>query len=115
MLAGLGATAIAGVTLTLRRDAWGLGYGRIVFVTLGLIDLQVVLGLLVWITKGGWDLSVFRAYVHPIGMLIAVAVAHMAAARAKRQSGYAGVRTAAAGLLTALAIIVLTIPHNAWL
>ncbi len=114
VLAGLAATSIAGVTLILRREPWGLGYSRIVSVTLGLIDLQVVLGLLVWITHKGWELGVFRAYIHPIGMLVAVAIAHVGAARAKKQGGYSGVRLAAAGLLTALAIIVLTIPHDAW-
>jgi len=102
------------VTLTLRREAWGLGYARIVSVTLGMIDLQVALGLLVWITKEGWNLPVFRAYIHPAGMLLAIAIAHVAAGRAKKQAGYGGVRIAAAGLLTALAIIVLTIPRNAW-
>ena len=81
-------------------------------VTLGLIDLQVALGLLIWITKE--NPSVFRAYIDPIGMLIAVTVAHMAAARVKRQSGYAGVGTVVAGLMTVLAIVILTIPHNAW-
>jgi len=112
VLAGLGATALAGVTLTLRKEAWRLGYGRIVSVTLGLIDLQVALGLLVWITKQ--DLSIFRAYIDPIGMLVAVAVAHTAAARAKRQSGYAGAGTVVAGLMAAFAIVVLTIPRAVW-
>jgi len=112
VLAGLGATALAGVTLTLRKEAWRLGYGRIVSVTLGLIDLQVALGLLVWLTKE--NLSIFRAYIDPIGMLVAVAVAHMAAVWAKRQSGYAGAGTVVAGLMVALAIIVLTIPRAAW-
>ena len=115
VLAGLAATAIAGVTLTLRRDAWARGYSRIVSVTLGLIDLQVALGLSVWIAKEGWSLSIFGAYIHPIGMLLAVVVAHVAANRAKKKAGYAGVRIATAGFLTALAIIVLTIPHNSWL
>lgn len=80
--------------------------------TLGLIDLQVALGLLVWITKENFSVS--RAYIDPIGMLMAVIVVHMAVERANRQSGNAGVGIAVAGPMIALAIVILTIPHDTW-
>jgi hypothetical protein len=112
VIAGLLATVVAGITLWARKEEWSMGYSRIVAVTVGFFDLQVLLGILVWVTNRGWELDFFHAYLHPIGMITAAAIAHIAAARLKKQSGSAFGPTAA--LFASLAIVVLLVPRGAW-
>jgi hypothetical protein len=112
VVVGLLATVVAGVTLSLRREPWSMGYSRIVAVTVGLFDLQVLLGILVWVANKGWELGPFLGYIHPLGMIVAAGVAHVAAARLKRRPGAAFAPTA--GLFAALAIVVLLVPRGAW-
>lgn len=79
-----------------------------------MLDVQVLIGLLVWFTVGGWDLNVFLAWIHPIGMLGALGVGHALVGRAVRSGGTRGYRGAAVGVLAALAIVSALIPTDAW-
>lgn len=79
-----------------------------------MLDIQVLIGLLVWIAGSGWELGVFRAWIHPAGMLIALGVGHAVVGRAKKSAGTAAYRTAAIGILAALVIVAGTIPSDAW-
>lgn len=79
-----------------------------------LLDIQVLIGLLVWIAGSGWDLDVFRAWIHPVGMLIALGIGHAVVGRAAKSGGPSAYRTAAYGLLATLAIVAATIPRDAW-
>ena len=79
-----------------------------------LLDVQVLIGLLVWIAGSGWDLDVFRAWIHPVGMLIALGIGHAVAGRAAKSGGPSAYRTAAYGILVTLAIVAATIPRDAW-
>jgi hypothetical protein len=112
VIVGLLATVVAGATLWARKEAWSMGYSRVVDVAVGLFDLQVLLGILVWVTNKGWDLNVFLAYLHPLGMVAAAAVAHIAAARLKRQPAPAFAPTAV--LFASLVIVVFLVPRGAW-
>jgi hypothetical protein len=112
VIAGLLATVVAGVTLWARKEAWSMGYTRIVAVTVGFFDLQVLLGILVWVTNKGWELNFFLAYLHPLGMIAAAVIAHIVAARLKKQPGSAFGPTAA--LFASLAIVILLVPRGAW-
>lgn len=89
-----------------------MGYSRVVAVAVGLFDLQVLLGVLVWVTNKGWNLGFFLAYLHPLGMIAAAVVAHVAAARLKKRPAAAFAPTAA--LFGSLAIVVLLVPRGAW-
>jgi len=112
VIVGLLATVVAGATLWARKEAWSMGYSRIVAVAVGLFDLQVLLGILVWVTNKGWDLDVFLAYLHPLGMIAAVAIAHVAASRLKKDPASAFAPTAA--LFASLAVVVFLVPRGAW-
>jgi hypothetical protein len=79
-----------------------------------LLDIQVLIGLLVWIAGSGWDLDVFRAWIHPVGMLIALGIGHAVVGRAAKSGAPSAYRTAAYGLLATLAIVAATIPRDAW-
>jgi hypothetical protein len=79
-----------------------------------MLDIQVLIGLLVWIAAGGWELDVFRAWIHPAGMLVALGVGHAVVGRAKKSRGTSAYRTAAFGILATLVIVAGTIPQDAW-
>ena len=79
-----------------------------------LLDIQVLIGLLVWIAGSGWDLGVFRAWIHPAGMLIALGIGHAVVGRATKSDRPSAYRTAAYGILVTLAIVAATIPRDAW-
>ena len=78
------------------------------------LDIQVLIGLLVWIAGTGWDLGVFRAWIHPAGMLIALGVGHALVGRATKSGKPNTYRSAAVGVLVTLAIVAATIPTDAW-
>lgn len=106
------ASVVAGITLSVRKETWSMGYVRVVTMAVGLFDLQVLLGILVWVTNKGWELGTFLGFIHPLGMILAAGLAHVAAARLKRGSG--APFAPAAGLFAALAIVVLLVPRGAW-
>jgi FtsH-binding integral membrane protein len=112
VIVGLIATVVAGATLWARKETWSNGYSRMVAVVVGLFDLQVLLGILVWVANKGWNLDFFLAYLHPLGMIAAAVIAHIAAARLKRRPASAFAPTAA--LFASLAILVLLVPRGAW-
>lgn len=115
VLVGVLAAGTAGVTLVMREEGCTPGFRRLITVAVGLIDLQVALGLVLWVVKEGWTQGVFKAYIHPAAMLIALALAHVTSFKAKQRSGATGARLVSSGLLGALLIIVLAIPRDAWL
>ncbi|MFZ0493491.1 MAG: hypothetical protein WAM81_09905 [Acidimicrobiia bacterium] len=112
VIVALLATVVAGATLWARKEAWSMGYLRVVATAVGLFDLQVLLGILVWVTNKGWNLNFFLAYLHPLGMIAAAVVAHIAAARLKKRPASAFAPTA--GFFASLAIVVLLVPRGAW-
>ena len=79
-----------------------------------MLDIQVLIGFVLWIAARGWELDVFRAWIHPVGMLIALAVGHAMVGRAKKSKGTSAYRTAAFGILATLVIVAGTIPQDAW-
>lgn len=111
VLAGLVGVLVAGAVEMSRGEGHAPGLHRLFTVAVGLLDLQVTLGLILWVVAGAWNLGVFRAYIHPAGMLLALAIAHIGVSRAK--SGR-GPRAALTGLAVALLLIVAVIPRDAW-
>jgi len=47
------------------------------------LDLQVLIGLVLWVLEAGWRLNPFFAYIHPVTMLLALSVAHAGRGRQK--------------------------------
>ncbi len=48
------------------------------------IDIEVLLGLLVWIVTQAWTRGMVAAFEHPITMLLAVVLAHVGRSRARK-------------------------------
>ena len=79
-----------------------------------LLDTQILIGLVLWVADRGWELDTFRAWIHPVGMLIALGVGHALVGRATKTGGVSGYRQAALGVLVTLVIVAATIPQDAW-
>lgn len=76
------------------------------------LDVQVLLGIVIWLLEQRWAGGErFFRFEHPLIMLIALAVVHIAAARARRASGpLAAARTRAVGVVLSLVLVLLGIP-----
>lgn len=60
------------------------------------IDIEVLLGILVWIMSQAWTRGMVAAFEHPITMLLALVLAHVGQRRARKTTdGTAKYRTSA--------------------
>lgn len=89
---------------------WSAGSDRPYAVASILFDIQIAIGIVVWLGKKAWTLKPFLAFIHPVAMLVAVGVFHMAVARARRQASTRSHLTMGIGALAALVIVVVAIP-----
>lgn len=80
--------------------------------TLGVavVDLQVALGIALYLLNDGWRQGFFIARIHPAVMLTAAVVVHVGAGRARRREGREAWRAAGATFLLALVLVTLGIP-----
>lgn len=78
LLAAAGAVAAA---YRFRRGPGAGALGRIYVVAL---DIQVLIGILLWVGRGWWRQGGFVGWVHPAYMVLALAAAHVARARERR-------------------------------
>ena len=78
------------------------------------LDLQVLLGIVIWVLGNYWQSEIRQfKFEHPLMMLLALIVAHVAAARARRAQGpIAAARGRAIGTALSLLLVLLGIPWN---
>jgi hypothetical protein len=106
---------VRGLIGWLRGGNWTANDRMLALASTIVVDIQLVLGLLVYITAKGWKLGAFLAYVHPLIMIIAIAVIHIASVRIRRaETPVAKHRTLALGLILAMVLITAAIPSDAW-
>jgi hypothetical protein len=76
------------------------------------LDVQVLIGLILYILEQRWRLGdPFFAYVHPIVMIVALALAHIGRSRSRRaENPVAKHRTAAVFFLISFFLVVAAIP-----
>jgi hypothetical protein len=115
LLVGLGATALAVMSATGARPWDGVSDRLSFFFTLAM-DIQLLIGVVVWIGQQRWDGSdTFLSYIHPLLMLAAVALAHVGRARSDRADGS---RTkgqqASIFFIVSFIVIVVAIPIAHW-
>lgn len=76
------------------------------------VDIQVTIGIVIWIFDDGWSETFFFKVLHPAFMLLALAVAHIGLVLAKRRNDARSNLLAGSSALVALVLIVMGIPWD---
>ena len=107
---------IRGIVGWVRGGPWTGTDRTLSLLTTSAIDIQVVIGLLLYGVAQAWKgQTAFIAYLHPLIMIVALVIVHLASARAKRlDSPVARHRTFTIGLIVALVLITGAIPSYSW-
>lgn len=74
------------------------------------VDIQVLIGIVIWIERKGWNYSFFFKILHPTSMLLAIVVAHLGLALAKRRNDVRSYLVVGGSFAIALVLIVGAIP-----
>lgn len=78
-------------------------------ITAIVVDIQVALGIAVWVATSAWSGEFAQAWVHPLAGLAALGVLHAFIGRARKGEPAAANRTIRNGLVFALALVVVAI------
>ncbi|MDJ0497580.1 MAG: hypothetical protein QNJ89_07105 [Acidimicrobiia bacterium] len=76
------------------------------------VDIQVAIGIVIWIVDDGWSETFFFKVLHPAFMLAALAVAHIGLAVGKRRNDVRSNVLAGGSSLLALVLVVMGIPWD---
>ncbi len=116
LLAAVAAIAVAMMSATGTRR-WGvLGDRPSLYFTIAM-DVQFLLGVFVWVTEQRWQVDLGLGWLHPLAMLLAVALAHIGRARADRDRNATSTdkgRQAAIFFAASLLVVLVAIPLNSW-
>jgi hypothetical protein len=75
------------------------------------IDIQVLVGLILWVSKGWYAIPGFYRAEHPATMVLALIAAHAGQVLAKRaRSEKAAARTVAIAIVVSLVLVLVGIP-----
>ena len=114
VLAVLAAVGVGGLMRGRQGAPWSKDSDRPFTLATILFDLQLAIGIVLWIGDKGWDQDFFIKVIHPVGMLLAAGIAHMALVRARKSETSRAYTTAGAGLLVALVVVGALVPPDAW-
>ncbi|HEY0070389.1 MAG TPA: hypothetical protein VGE04_10515 [Chloroflexia bacterium] len=114
LLTAIAAIAVAVMSATGARR-WGvLGDRSSLFFTIAM-DIQFLIGALVWVLERRWEGDIALGWLHPLAMFAAVALAHVGRARADRNATSTDKGRQAAIFFTAsLVVILIAIPLSSW-
>jgi hypothetical protein len=106
---------VRGLIGWLRGGTWTANDRVLTLVAITALDIQLLLGLIIYGTGSHWNSSNFIAYVHPLVMITAIVIAHVTSLLIRRtESATAKFRTLAIGLFVALFLITAAIPSGSW-
>ncbi len=78
-------------------------------VTAVTVDIQVALGVVIWLANSGWSLGFVQGWLHPILGLAALGVLHAFVGRARKGHPEVANRTVRIGLIIAIVLVVAAI------
>jgi heme A synthase len=78
-------------------------------VTAVAVDIQVALGIVIWLATSAWNQSFLQAWIHPVVGLAALAVLHVFIGRARKGHPEVANRTVRTGLIIAIVLVVASI------
>jgi hypothetical protein len=81
------------------------------------MDIQFLIGILVWVIERRWEGDTSLGWFHPLAMFVAVALAHVGRSRAdvgrSATSADKG-RQAALFFIASLVVVLIAIPISSW-
>ena len=114
LLVGLAAIVLAVLAASGRRP-WDSLSDRLSLFFTTTMDIQLLVGVVVWVSEQRWSGDAFLGYIHPLAMLIAVGLAHVGRVRADRQrDDRARGKQAATFFILSFVVILLAIPIGSW-
>ncbi|MGH9168044.1 MAG: hypothetical protein ACRD02_09485 [Acidimicrobiia bacterium] len=99
-----------GLLQAARRVPWRPGSDRPFLVATIVMDIQVGVGIILWLFGQAWQRGAFIGFIHPAAMLGALGVAHASVGRARRAGAARAYLIAGLGLAASLVIVLLAIP-----
>lgn len=107
---------VRGLTGWLRGATWEPRDRQVALLVTTALDIQLLLGVVLWLGMLRESRSVFFGIVHPVVMIVAIAIAHVASLQAKKAaSDTAKFRALAIGLIVAMFLITAAIPSKSWM
>jgi hypothetical protein len=114
LIAAVGALALSLMAYLASREWDALTDRFSLFFTIAM-DIQVLIGILVWVTDERARSDTFLAWIHPGLMLLAAGLAHAGRVFSERlQGSKAKGGTAAAMFAGSLLLVLLAIPLSSW-
>ncbi len=108
LLALVGGAGI-GFVRNSRGEPWQEGFFSLAVIV---VDIQVLLGIIIWIFDSGWDAGFFFAVIHPLFMLGALAIAHIGLVRARKLNESRSNLIIAWSFLASLVLVVVAVPWD---
>jgi vacuolar-type H+-ATPase subunit I/STV1 len=114
LLVGLASIVLSVISLTGNRPWDALSDRLAMYFTIAM-DVQLLIGIIVWIVEQRWSGDLFLGYIHPLAMIGAVALAHVGRARADRATDSRDKgRQATIFFVASFVVILVAIPLAAW-
>lgn len=79
---------------------------RVYRLTAVAVDVQVALGIVLWLASSGWSLGFMQGWLHPIVGLAALGVLHAFIGRARKTHPEMAQRTVRTGIIIATVLVV---------
>lgn len=99
----------------LRRGDWTDSDNLLRVVAINALNVQVALGIVIWLIQRRWDDGVFLGIIHPLVMLAALGIASVGSARARRATEpVVKHRTLALSLIATMFLVTAAIPSDSW-
>lgn len=73
------------------------------------VDIQVALGIVLWLARSGWSLGFMQGWLHPLVGLAALGVLHAFVAKARAAGPEEGNRVFRVGIIIAVVLVVAAI------
>lgn len=79
---------------------------RVYRMTAVTVDIQVALGIVLWLAASGWSLGFTQGWLHPVVGIAALGVLHAFVGRARKTHPEMAQRTFRTGIIIALVLVV---------
>jgi hypothetical protein len=96
--------------MNLRSESWSETSIKPFVYSAILFDVQVTLGIIVYLFGSAWSDNTFIAFIHPALMLVALAVWHITIGRARKNAASSSYRILLIGAVISLVLVAVGIP-----